>query len=109
MMTSLGLSEKGSQDPRERLKFVKRFVWGVIHKYTPKVCRNTAQWKYFKENFPYMLETFAPNGKRMSMVLEYIQVPPTKGEVVFKVKKNSLRRDIDHRWTLQRIAKWSHL
>tara|TARA_B110000444_G_scaffold156985_1_gene146799 strand:+ start:1480 stop:2454 length:975 start_codon:yes stop_codon:yes gene_type:complete len=109
MMTSLGLSEKGSQDPRERLKFVKRFVWGVIHKYTPKVCRNTAQWKYFKENFSYMLETFAPNGKRMSMVLEYIQVPPTKGEVVFKVKKNSLRRDIDHRWTLQRIAKWSHL
>ena len=109
MMVSLGLADRGPHDPRERLVYVKRFVWGVLHKYTPIASRETARWKYFKTNFPYILETFDPNGGRLEMVLEYLQVPPKKGDTVLKLKKLNLRRDIDHTWTLEKIAKWSNL
>jgi len=97
----------GPVDPRDRLTFVKRVVWGLIHKYIPKVKRKSAQWKYFVNNFPYIVDTRKPDGKRFRMVRGYIQVPPPSGEVVIKVKKLNLRDDIDRTWSLKRIIEWA--
>lgn len=107
MMTDLGIISAGPQDPRERLEYIKKFIWGIIHKYTPKQSRTTAQWVYFKKYFPYILETMGPDGKRLKMIFGYVQVPPTKGQVKYRLKKMRLRDDIDSTWSLKKIATWA--
>ena len=103
MMNDLGHGDPGPGDPRDRLTFVKRVVWGLIHKYVPKTNRRSAQWRYFVANFPYILETRSPNGKRLRMVRGYVQVPP----YTVTLKKLDLRGDIDDSWSLKRIVDWS--
>mgnify|MGYP003643088786 FL=1 len=103
MMNDLGHGDPGPGDPRDRLTFVKRVVWGLIHKYVPKDKRRSAQWKYFVKNFPYIMETRSPTGKRLKMVRGYVQVPPYKSSL----KKLNLRNDIDDSWSLERIVKWA--
>ena len=103
MMNDLGHGDPGPGDPRDRLTFVKRVVWGLIHKYVPKDKRRSAQWKYFVKNFPYIMETRSPAGKRLKMVRGYVQVPPYKSSL----KKLNLRNDIDDSWSLERIVKWA--
>jgi len=103
MMNDLGHGDPGPGDPRDRLTFVKRVVWGLIHKYIPKTSRRSAQWRYFVTNFPYILETRGPNGKRLRMVRGYVQVPP----YTVTLKKLNLRGDIDDSWSLKRIVDWS--
>jgi len=107
MMIDLGLTSSVPQDPRERLEYIKKIIWGLIYKYTPKSSRNTAQWAYFKKYFPYILETFGPDGKRLKMRRGYIQIPPTKGQVKYRLRKIRLRDDIDSTWSLKKIAKWA--
>ena len=92
MMADLGLAHPGPQDPRERLEYIKRFIWGVIWKYVPeseKRIRGTVrpEWKYFLETFPYILETSDSNGKRLPIRRGYIQLPPTRGKIQYKLKK----------------------
>ena len=103
MMNDLGHGDPGPGDPRDRLTFVKRVVWGLIHKYVPKTNRRSAQWRYFMANFPYILETRSPTGKRLRMVRGYVQVPP----YTVTLKKLDLRGDIDDSWSLKRIVDWS--
>ena len=103
MMNDLGHGDPGPGDPRDRLTFVKRVVWGLIHKYVPKDKRRSSQWKYFVKNFPYIMETRSPTGKRLKMVRGYVQVPPYKSSL----KKLNLRNDIDDSWSLERIVKWA--
>lgn len=103
MMNDLDYGDPGPGDPRDRLTFVKRVVWGLIHKYVPKEKRGSAQWKYFVKNFPYIMETRSPTGKRLKMVRGYVQVPPYKSSL----KKLNLRDDIDDSWSLKRIVKWA--
>ena len=103
MMNDLGHGDPGPGDPRDRLTFVKRVIWGLLHKYIPKEKRRSAQWKYFVENFPYIMETRGSTGKRLKMVRGYVQVPPA----VITLKKMNLRDDIDETWSLKRIIDWS--
>lgn len=107
MMADIGMVPPGPQDPRERLEYIKRFIWGVIHKYVPKSSRGTAQWAYFKKYFPYILETMGPDGKRLKMRRGFIQLPPTKGKVKFRLKKMTTRDDIDDAWSLKKIVMWA--
>ena len=107
LMVNLGMVKPGPQDPRERLEYVKKFIWGVIYKYVPKSSRGTIYWKYFEKHFPYILETMSSDGKRLSMRQGFIQVPPTKGVVKYRLKKMRLRNDIDQTWTLKKIVNWS--
>jgi hypothetical protein len=107
LMVNLGMVKPGPQDPRERLEYVKKFIWGVIHKYVPKSSRGTIYWKYFEKHFPYILETIDSDGKRLPMRRGFIQVPPAKGSVRFRLKKMRLRNDIDQTWTLKKIVNWS--
>ena len=37
----------------------------------------------------------------------YIQIPPTKGQVKYRLRKIRLRDDIDTTWSLKKIAKWA--
>src|SRR6056300_1207248 len=46
----------GPKDPRDRLQFVKKVVWALVHKYTPPSNRTSLKWKYFEKNFPYFLK-----------------------------------------------------
>jgi hypothetical protein len=90
MMTDLGILRPGPKDPRERLEYIKKFIWGVIHEYVPKSNRRTAQWKYFEEYFLYIMETTDSNGKRLPMRDGMIQLPPSNGNVRFRVRKIKL-------------------
>ena len=103
MMNDMGHGDSGPGDPRDRLTFVKRVIWGLLHKYVPKEKRRSAQWKYFVKNFPYIMETRSPMGKRLKMVRGYVQVPPA----VITLKKLNLRDDIDETWSLKEIIDWS--
>jgi len=90
MMTDLGILRPGPKDPRERLEYIKKFIWGVIHEYVPKTNRKTAQWKYFEEYFLYIMETSDSKGKRLPMRNGMIQLPPLNGNVQFKLRKINL-------------------
>ena len=103
MMNDMGHGNPGPGDPRDRLTFVKRVIWGLLHKYVPKEKRKSSQWKYFVKNFPYIMETRSLTGNRLKMVRGYIQVPPG----VITLKKLNLRDDIDETWSLKRIIDWS--
>jgi len=114
MMADLGLAHPGPQDPRERLEYIKRFIWGVIWKYVPeneKRIRGTVrpEWKYFLETFPYILETSDSNGKRLPIRRGYIQLPPTRGKIQYKLKKMTLGSwsDDARKKSLKLIAKWA--
>ena len=107
MMRDLGHGNIGPGDPRDRLIFVKAVIWGILHKYVPKTNRRSAQWKYFENNFPYILDTRKPDGKRLRMVRGYVQVPPPDGEVKMTFLKLPLRTDIDDSWSLKKILDWA--
>ena len=103
LMVDLGMTKPGSKDPRERIKYIKRIIWGLIHKYVPKNQRRSAQWKYFVENFPYIMTTRTSTGELLKMKNGEFQVPPT-GDVKYALKKLNLRNDIDSTWSLKRIV-----
>jgi len=107
MMTDLGLAHPGPQDPRERLEYIKRFIWGILHKYVSKRSRDTVQWKYFEKYFPYILETMGPDGKRLVIRRGFIQVPPTRGAISYRLKKMRVTDKIDSSTPLKNITKWS--
>jgi hypothetical protein len=107
MMIDLGLAAPGPKDPRERIVYVKRVAWALIHKYVPKSERNTAQWKYFVTNFPYVMTTRSGNNKFMRMRLGEFQVPPKNGYKL-SVKKIPLTSTIDHTWSFGKIMKWAN-
>jgi hypothetical protein len=104
IMNDLGLGHPGPGDPRKRLTFIKRVVWGLIHKYISKK-GDTQQWEYFTTNFRYIMETRNVNGKHLKMVHGYLQVPST--EINITLKKLDLRDDIDDTWSLQEILEWA--
>lgn len=103
IMNDLGLGNPGPGDPRDRLVFIKRVVWGLIHKYIP--VRNTVQWNYFETNFRYIFETKNSRGQRFKIIHGYIQIPTD--EVNIRLKTLHLRDDIDEKWTLKEIVDWA--
>ena len=103
LMVDLGMTKPGFKDPRERIKYIKRIIWGLIHKYVPKTRRRGSQWKYFVENFPYIMTTRTSTGELLKMKNGEFQIPPT-GDVKYALKKLNLRNDIDSTWSLKRIV-----
>jgi hypothetical protein len=106
MMVDLGLAKPGPKDPRERIAYVKRVAWALIHKYVPKSERNTAQWKYFVTNFPYIMTSRSANNKLMRMRLGEFQVPPKNGYKL-GIRKISLSDNIDSTWSFKKIMEWA--
>ena len=106
MMVDLGLAKPGPKDPRERIAYVKRVAWALIHKYVPKSERNTAHWKYFVTNFPYIMTSRSANNKLMRMRLGEFQVPPKNGYRL-AIKKIPLPDNIYRTWSFKKIMEWA--
>ena len=106
LMVDLGLAKPGFKDPRERIKYIKHIIWGLIHKYVPTNRRKSAQWNYFVKYFPYIMTTRTSKNEFLKMKNGEFQVPPT-GEVKYAIKKLDLRGNIDSTWSLKRIMDWS--
>jgi hypothetical protein len=111
MMLAVGLTKNpGPNDPRKRLAFIKKFVWGMIHKYTPKSKRRTAKWKYFSKTFPYIMTTQSKSGKSLRLFRGGIQLPDNDGMFSTKTLKMSWSGydKIDPSWSLEDVLTWVH-
>lgn len=111
MMLAVGLTKNpGPNDPRKRLAFIKKFVWGMIHKYTPKSKRRTAKWKYFSKTFPYIMTTQSKSGKSLRLFRGGIQLPDNDGTFSTKTLKMSWSGydKIDPSWSLEDVLTWVH-
>jgi hypothetical protein len=96
----------GPTDPRDRLQFVKKVVWGLVHKYTPPSNRTSLKWKYFEKNFPYFLRITNTNGRRFR--LNHIaQVPKGDEKVKRTLMKLKLPKGINSSWSLTQIMNWA--
>ena len=111
MMLAVGLTNNpGPNDPRKRLAFIKKFIWGMIHKYTPKSKRRTAKWKYFSKTFPYIMATQSKTGKSLRLFRGAMQLPDNNGEFSTKTLKMSWSGydKIDPSWSLEDVLAWVH-
>jgi hypothetical protein len=105
MHDTLGTSI-GPKDPRDRLEFVKKVVWGLIHKYTPPSNRTSFKWKYFVTNFPYFLRITNTNGRRFRLN-HVAQVPKDVEKVKRTVMKLKVPTGINSSWSLTQIVNWA--
>ena len=111
MMLAVGLTNNpGPNDPRKRISFIKKFIWGMIHKYTPKSKRGTAKWKYFSKTFPYIMATQSKTGKSFRMWKGVAQLPDNDGEFSTKTLKMSWSGydKINEKWSLEDVLAWVH-
>ena len=100
----------GPNDPRKRISFIKKFIWGIIHKYTPKSERNTAEWKYFSKTFPYIMSTTSKTGKTLRLLQGTMQLPDNDG--LFGVRTTAMSwkgyDKIDGSWSIEDVLNWVH-
>jgi len=111
MMLAIGLTKNpGPNDPRKRIAFIKKFIWGMIHKYTPKSERGTAKWKYFSKTFPYIMTTLSKNGKSLRLWRGAVQLPDNDGTFRTVTMRTSWKGydKIDPSWSLEDVLKWVH-
>ena len=97
----------GPKDPRDRLAFIKRIVWGLIHKYVSLSHRKTINWEYFVTNFPYYIRVTNSCGDKFK--LNHIaQIPKINTERTRKsLIKLELPGTIDSSWSLTQIVNWA--
>ena len=111
MMLATGLTRiPGPNDPRKRIAFIKKFIWGMIHKYTPRSKRNTPEWKYFSKTFPHVLTTRSKSGKSLRMFHGSVQLPDDDG--TFRTGTTTMSwkgyDKIDPSWSITDVLKWLH-
>jgi len=111
MMLAIGrTTNPGPNDPRKRISFIKKFIWGIIHKYTPKSERNTAEWKYFSKTFPYIMSTTSKTGKTLRLFQGTVQLPDNGG--LFGVRTTAMSwkgyDKIDGSWSIEDVLNWVH-
>ena len=111
MMLATGLTRiPGPNDPRKRIAFIKKFIWGMIHKYTPRSKRNTPEWKYFSKTFPHVITTLSKSGKSLRMFHGSVQLPDDDG--TFKMRTTTMSwkgyDKIDPSWSITDVLKWLH-
>ena len=111
IMYIMGLTQNpGPSDPRERLGFIKKFIWAIIHKYTPLSKRTTTKWEYFTRVFPYIITTSSMNGKYLKILEGHIQVPENNGNFKVTVERMGWYNfhEINSKWTHKELLKWVH-
>jgi hypothetical protein len=111
MMLAIGLTKNpGPNDPRKRISFIKKFIWGMIHKYTPKSKRRTAKWKYFSKTFPYIMATTSKTGKSLRLWKGVTLLPDNDGQFSTKLVSMSWKGydKIDPSWSLEDVLGWVH-
>ena len=111
MMLAIGLTKNpGPNDPRKRISFIKKFIWGMIHKYTPKSQRGTTKWKYFSKTFPYIMTTMSKNGKPLKLFRGNVLLPDRDGTFRTVTMRTSWKGydKIDPSWSLTDVLNWVH-
>ena len=111
MMLAIGLTKNpGPNDPRKRIAFIKKFIWGMIHKYTPKSKRKTAKWKYFSKTFPYTMTTESKTGKPLKLWRGQLLLPDRDGTFRTVTMRTSWKGydKIDPSWSLTDVLNWVH-
>ena len=111
MMLAIGRTKNpGPNDPRKRISFIKKFIWGIIHKYTPKSERNTAEWKYFSKTFPYIMTTTSKTGKTLRLFRGTMQLPDNDGTFGVRTTAMSWKGydKIDGSWSIEDVLNWVH-
>ena len=100
---SLPMYRSGPEDPRERLKYIKKVVWGFIHKFYTGP-REGPVWEYFTKYFPYYMTTRNSDGTRMRLKNELFQIP--KKETF--IKRIECFETIDtSEWSVKDILRWA--
>jgi hypothetical protein len=70
----------GPQDPRKRIIFIKRVIWGLIVKFHDKIKDSLDVSRevisYFGDVFPHFIKFSLPNGNNIPLEAGYFQVPP---------------------------------
>lgn len=100
---SLPMYRSGPEDPRDRLKYIKKVVWGFIHKfYTGS--RESEAWRYFTEHFPYYVSTWNSDGTRMRLRNDTFQIP--KKETFIKRTEHFETIDTSE-WSIKDILRWA--
>lgn len=100
---SLPMHRVGPEDPRDRLKFIKKVVWGFVYKfYTGS--RESEAWKYFEENFPYYMSTWNSDGTRMNLKNDIFQVPKKE---TFITNIEQIETLDTSGWTVKEILRWA--
>ena len=91
------------KDPRKRLIFIKKIIWGILH----KLYKNNDDdvWNYFLQNFPYVMETYYSNGDKVHMNNDTFHAP--KRDFITKIEKIDFPEGISD-WTLHKIIKWAN-
>ena len=100
---ALPMHRVGPEDPRERLRFIKRVVWGFVHKFY-KGPREGSVWEYFTRHFPYYMTTWNSDGSRMHLKNDIFQVP--KKETFIKRIECFETMDTST-WTIKEILRWA--
>lgn len=100
---ALPMRRVGPEDPRDRLRFIKRVVWGFIHKFY-RGEREGPVWEYFTKHFPYYMTTWNSDGSRMHLKNDTFQVP--KKETF--IKRIECFETVDtSEWTIREIFTWA--
>lgn len=100
---TLPMYRVGCEDPRDRLKFIKKVVWGFIHKFY-KGSRKTPEWKYFEETFPNYMNTYNIDNTKMRMMKEMFQIPKKE---TFKMAVNRFEGIDTSDWSIKQILTWA--
>lgn len=100
---SLPMYRVGPEDPRDRLKFIKKVVWGLVHRfYTGS--RNSTVWKYFEDHFPYYMSSWNSDGTRMRLKNDTFQIPKNE---TFITRIEHFETVDTSGWTLKDILRWA--
>lgn len=100
---ALGMHRGGPDDPRDRLGYIKRVTWGLIHRFYRGPMRGPV-WDYFAEHFPTYMSTWNEDGSRMLMKNDTFQVPAREG---FLRRLDRFWTVDTCDWTIRTILRWA--
>lgn len=100
---SLPMYRSGPEDPRERLRYIKKVVWGFVHKFYTGA-RDTAAWKYFEEHFSYYMTTWNSDGTKMRLRNDTFQIPKKE---TFVTRIECFETIDTSGWTVKDILRWA--
>lgn len=103
MFDNIPMKRVGPDDARERLRFIKKVVWGLIHKfYTGR--RDDDVWNYFTSHFPFYMTTWNTDGTKMKMKDGIFQIPTS----VKYITRVDMFKTVDtSEWSLKDILEWA--
>lgn len=100
---ALSMHRVGPEDPRDRLRFIKRVTWGFIHRFYTGP-REGPVWDYFTAHFPCYMTTWNDDGSRMTMKNDLFQVPKKDA---FVTRTERFETVDTTGWTIKDILRWA--